>query len=103
MNWKWMVAGVIGVLLGLSIAPLQRRSVLASVAPTGAHFQMHDAMVDESNGEGQNIPTHEIFLLDTESGKVWKFQGMVWSKDKNGPGKIFREPTFVTVAVESGK
>lgn len=103
MNWKAIIAAVVGFGLGLSIAPFAHRTVSASVAPANAHFQIQDATVDESNGEGQDVPAHEVFLLDTESGKVWKFQGLEWGKDKDGAAKLFREPIFLTVAVESGK
>jgi len=103
MNWKWTAAAVLGLAIGLSVAPFEHNTVSASVAPTNAHFQMQSATVDEPNGEGQDVPTHEVFLLDTESGKVWKFQGLVWSHDKDGSVKTIREPTFLTVAVESIK
>jgi hypothetical protein len=103
MNWKFMVAAISGLLAGLSIAPFEQRVVIASAAPTNTHFQMQDATVDESNGEGQNVPTHEVFLLDTESGKVWRFQGLVWSRDKDGSAKMIVEPKFFSVAVEPPK
>jgi hypothetical protein len=41
--------------------------------------------------------------LDTETGKVWKFQGLAWGKDKDGATKVFSEPKFFPVSVESGK
>ncbi len=103
MNWKFMIAGVFGLLAGLSIAPFEHRAVIASVAPTNAHFQMQDATVDEPNGQGQDAPTREVFLLDTESGKVWKFQGLVWGKDKDGTTKVFSEPRFIAIGVEAPK
>lgn len=103
MNWKLLVASVFGLLAGLSIAPFEHRTVVASTAPTNAHFQMQDAIAEESNGEGQDVPTHEVFLLDTESGNVWKFQGMVWNRDKDGHSKIFTEPTFISIPVQAHK
>ena len=103
MNWKWMVAAILGLAIGLSVAPFEHKAVLASVAPLNAHFQMQDATVEEPNGEGQDVPRHEVFLLDTESGKVWKFQGLAWGKDRDGTTKVFSPPAFVSIAVESPK
>ena len=104
MNWKWMAAAMLGLAIGLLVAPFEHRTVLASVAPANAHFQMQDATVDEPNGEGQDAPRHEVFLLDTESGKVWKFQGLAWGRDKDGTTKVFAAPEFNSVpVVESGK
>ncbi len=103
MNWKWIAAMVLGLAIGLSVGHFGHSTVLASVAPANAHFQMQDATVDESNGEGQDAPRHEVFLLDTESGKVWKFQGLAWGRDKDGTVKMFAPPTFTSIAVESPK
>jgi hypothetical protein len=103
MNWKFMTAVTLGLLLGLLVAPFEHKAVSASAAPANAHFQMQDATVDESNGQGQDVPTHEVFLLDTQSGQVWKFQGLFWGRDKDGATKVFRQPTFLTVTVESPK
>jgi hypothetical protein len=103
MNWKWVAAAIVGLAIGLSIASFERRTVFASTAPADAHFQMQAATVDEPDGAGGVAPVHEVFLLDTESGRVWKFQGLVWTHDKDGSSKMFSEPKFFTVAVESGK
>jgi hypothetical protein len=103
MNWKWVAAAIVGLAVGLSIAPFERKTVFASTALADSHFQMQTATVDESDGAGGVTPVHEVFLLDTESGKVWKFQGLVWTHDKDGPSKLLSEPKFFSVAVESGK
>jgi hypothetical protein len=103
MNWKFMVVGIFGLLAGLSIAPFEHRAVIASAAPIDAHFQILDATADEPNGQGEDVPTHEVFLLDTQSGKVWKFQGLVWGKDKDGTTKVFSEPRFIAVGVDAPK
>jgi hypothetical protein len=102
-NWKFMAVAIFGLLLGLSIAPFEHRTVFASTAPANTRFQMQDATVDEQNGEGQDVPTHEVFLLDTESGTVWKFQGLVWGREKDGSTKVFSEPRFIAVAVDPPK
>lgn len=103
MNWKLVMAGIFGVLLGLSIAPVEHRTVLASATPASPHFQMQAAMVDESNGQGQRVPVHEIFLLDTESGEVWQFQGATMVFDQSKGEAIPVEPRFFRIPVESAK
>ncbi len=46
MNWKWMIGGVLGVFLGLSVSPFEHKTVLASSAPVSTHFVIKDATVD---------------------------------------------------------
>jgi hypothetical protein len=103
MNWKLIATGICGLLIGSLIAPFEHKAVIASTAPTSTHFQMQDATVDEPNGEGQDVPRHEVFLLDTESGKVWKFQGLAWGKDKDGTAKLFSEPRFIAIGIDAPK
>jgi|ERR1700733_3628312 len=72
----------------------------ASPDLANGHFQMMAAVVDELNGEGNSIPTHEVFLLDTDAGKVWKFQGTVWTgSNQNGKSKIIYPEMFVSIPV----
>src|ERR1039458_2757098 len=99
MNWKWMVPAVAGTLAGMLLAPFAHKTVSASVAPVNAHFQIQDATVDESNGQGQDVPAHEVFLLDTESGSVWNFQGLVWAHGPDGKTQLLAEPAFHKVPV----
>lgn len=103
MNWKWVIAGVFGVLLGLSIAPFEHKTILASAPPANAHFQMQDATVDESNGEGQVVLVHDVFLLDTESGNVWMYQSAHWRVKEDGSGKVLQGPVFSSIPVLSSK
>jgi len=77
-----------------------RPVLAASPDLANGHFQMLAAVVDELNGEGNSIPTHEVFLLDTDTGRVWKFQGTVWtSSNQNGKGKILMPEMFVSIPV----
>jgi hypothetical protein len=103
MNWKWMIVGSFGILLGLSIAPLDHRAVSASTTPASIHFQMQPATVDESNGQGQRVPVHELFLLNTESGEIWQFQGATMVLDQNKGEAIPIGPKFSRVPVESSR
>ena len=84
----------------LAFMPGDSPVLAASPDLASGHFQMMAAVVDELNGEGTSIPTHEVFLLDTNTGKVWKFQGTVWtSSNQNGKGKIFMPEMFVSIPV----
>jgi len=103
MNWKWVISGVLGIFVGLSIAPFAHRSVLASSAPVSTHFQIEAATADESNGQGQRVPVHEAFLLDTESGKVWQFSGASTIFDRKKGEAIPVGPSFIRFPVESIK
>jgi hypothetical protein len=101
MNWKWMMAGVLGVLLGLSISPFEKRIVMASTPPANARFQIEGVTDEQPDLAGQTITRttyHTVFLLDTESGHVWRFERLVGSTDKNGSTM-----GFVSVPVESAK
>lgn len=103
MNWKVMIVGILGVLVGLSIAPFEHKNVMASVAPNSANFQIHEATVDESNGQDGRSPVHEAFLLNTQSGEVWRFEGAHYLFDKSKGEAIPVEPKFTRVQVDSGK
>lgn len=103
MNWKWVIVGALGVFLGLLIAPFEHKTVLASPAPVSAHFEIQSATVDESNHEGGTIPVHEVFMLNTETGEVWQFQGPVTAFNQAKGESAFIPPKFSRIAVESAK
>ena len=85
MNWKLILSVTAALLLGLTLSPFEHGKVSAAVtAPYSTHFQLLSATVDEipANGTGPTLPFgptntvapyHELFLLDTESGKVWEY------------------------------
>ena len=100
---KLILAAVAGLAAGVSIAPFEHKTVLASTTRANAHFQMLEATVDESNAEGQDIPSHEVFLLDTEGGTVWRFQGLQIGRDKDGTTGILAEPVFLPITVQQPK
>jgi hypothetical protein len=103
MNWKWGVAVALGLLLGLSLTLFQRKTVMASPVPVSTHFELQPATVEESNGQGQRVPVHEVFLLDTESGKVWQFQAAATVFDQSKGQATPIGPKFSSVPVESGQ
>jgi hypothetical protein len=77
MNWRLILAVTVGLLLGAALSPFERRRVSAAVTvPANTHFQLLAAVVDElPSGQTDRLaPYNKIFLLDTESGKVWKYE-----------------------------
>ena len=60
-----------GIAIGLSVAPFEHKTALASVVPDTTHFEMQPATVDEAAAQAGTVPVHELFLLDTETGAVW--------------------------------
>jgi hypothetical protein len=101
VKFNYLAVGTCCLVVGLLVSPFERKTIFA--APETSHFQLHDATVDESDGGTGTISTHEVFLLNTESGEVWKFQGLQWGKDKDGAGRIFSEPRFFPVPVSVAK
>ncbi len=102
MNWKWIIAVALGMALGLTIAPFESRTVSASTAPVNAHFQIQDATVNEPGANGEELVIHEVFLLDTEGGRVWKFKPLQIAHQADGSTQAFPEE-FVSVPVEAAK
>jgi len=102
MNWKWIIIAALGVSLGLSIAPFENRTVSASTVPANAHFQIQDATVNEPGANGEEIVIHEVFLLDTDSGRIWKFKPLLLAHQADGSTQAFPEE-FVSVPIETGK
>jgi hypothetical protein len=75
----------------------------ASPDPANGHFQLQAVIVDEPNGEGVVAPVHEVFLVDTDTGKVWKYQPLQWAKNKDGSSRILNPDFFVPVQVGSSQ
>jgi hypothetical protein len=101
MNRKWIVAAALGIVLGIAVAPFTHRAVLA--APASGHLQIEAVTVDESNGNGGRTPTHEVFRVDSDTGRVWQFQGPATVFDKTKGEAQFLGQKFAPVAVESIK
>lgn len=108
MNWRLIIVAAIGLLLGMALSPFEHGKVSAAVtAPSGAHFQLLSATVDEAaanqNGTGfpfgqtgRMFPYHELFLLDTQNGKVWEYASGTTVTEANG-SKVYSPSTFVPI------
>ncbi len=92
-----------GIAIGLSVAPFEHKTALASVVPDTTHFEMQPATVDEAAAQAGTVPVHELFLLDTETGAVWQFQPSAIAFDKGRNETMFVAPKFSRVTVESIK
>jgi len=103
VNWELVLVGIVGVLVGIAIAPFEQKAARASASQFGGNFQIQAATVDEYTGSGQRTPVHEVFLLNTGTGEVWQFRGamMGYNQEKGEASQIPAQ--FSRVAVESSK
>lgn len=101
LDWRLTLAAVVGLSVGLSFSLLGHRKVLAAATPTTAHFQLLTAVVDEQpSGSDRLVPYNRVFLLDSESGTVWKYQGGLAITVSDG-SKQYVPASFAPVTVES--
>jgi len=98
MNGKQPLIFLVTLCLFSSL-PGDKTVMAASPDLSGGHFQLQAAIVDEPTGDGTVAPVHEVFLIDTETGKVWKYQPLQWGKNKDGSGRVFAEPFFDPIQV----
>jgi hypothetical protein len=99
MNWKAII--ITAILAGLAGSLYTHNPVHASTEPV--RFQIQPAIADEANSLGEAVPYHEVFMIDTESGKVWQFQPAVYQKNPDGSPKLFLPSSFVPVTVAQAK
>lgn len=71
MNAKVLLAVAVGTLVGLLVAPRASRTVQAAV-PIDTRFQMYSATISNTGGLD-----HEEFLLDTQTGQIWRYNPTV--------------------------
>jgi hypothetical protein len=112
MNWNkkngncaWMRESMAGMKiaylalpLALGLFPAQSQQVPPKpTSTTGGRYQMISAQVENGN---TTEPT--AFLLDTDTGKVWKYQGPFQYKTPDG--KMSGEPgVFIPIEVRQPK
>ena len=104
MKPNYLVIAVAGLIMGLLIAPFERKTVLAAPAvAASSHFQLQSATVDVAETGQTRVPAHELFLLDSENGKVWQYQGLVTATGPDGSTQLLTEPHFFSVSVDKPK
>jgi len=80
----------------LASAPVHSQQTAAKqVSPTG-RYQLFSAVCDPLTSSDQREQC--VFLLDTQTGKVWKYQGAANIKDANGKPQ-YLNPTFIPVGI----
>ena|ERR1700722_15623511 len=88
MTSKWPLIAFSSLFL-MSLAPAQQRP---AVVPTqNQRFQLLGAEVTEQAADGvDDVVVHEVFMLDSQTGRVWKFHSslVLNGNGKNGPGFI---------------
>jgi hypothetical protein len=79
---KTRIAGFICI-LGLIGMSMQSQQPHSEEPTHSGRYQAIPAVVDAGTGTGGET-THELFLVDTQSGRVWRFQAEGIGKDSNG-------------------
>ncbi len=69
--------------LCLAWLPMQSQQSRSNEPTNQGRYQVIPAVVDAGAGLGGGT-THELFLVDTQSGRVWRFQAEGTGKDSNG-------------------
>lgn len=85
---KMKVAGF-ACILSLICLSVQSQQPRSDEPTHQGRFQVIPAVVDAGAGQGEGT-THELFLIDTQSGRVWRFQAEGTGKDSTG--KIIEVP-----------
>jgi hypothetical protein len=79
--------------------PGDKTVLAASPDLANGHFQLQAVIVDDST----NTPVHRLFLVDTDTGKVWRYQPVFTQADANGAPKVIAAESFVPVPVVQSK
>ena len=73
MKTTWLLASLATVML-ISLAPAQRPTPSPTTSATG-RYQFQSLIIDENDpGKVTDSPVHIAFLVDTETGQIWRFQ-----------------------------
>jgi hypothetical protein len=89
MNNKWILAAICSVML-FSLAPAQQHPTptpTQTMTATG-RYQFESLVIDELDpGTEAASPAHVAFLVDTETGQIWRFQPN-WVQTQNGKSSV---------------
>ncbi|SRR6266852_9611023 len=97
MKNKWIaVAVLVAVLVVAAFAQTAQRSSIAS----SQRYQLLSAQVEEQTVDGTDVPAHVVFLLDTQSGKVFRYQDARLLKGKEGEKPMAIHEKFYPVEIE---
>ena len=97
MNWKLLVAVAVGMLIGLMASPRLSRTVKADALPS--RFQVASATFDQENSAGLEVISHEAFLVDGDTGRVWRYQPTTVGETSPGHSVLTLEK-FISVGIE---
>jgi hypothetical protein len=102
MDSKLFVAVAVGTLIGLLAAPRIRRTVQAAPLPAEpARFQIQSTVADEPNSEGSIASVHRVFLVDTTTGKLWVYHGLLYHPNPATKELEMTAPAFDPIPVHS--
>jgi hypothetical protein len=57
------------------------------------------AQVEYKQNDGSDIPEHEVFLLDSQTGRVWRYQANVTMETQPGTRRLIPEH-FIAVDID---
>ncbi len=99
MKMRWMFAAATTGLL-FTIAPAQQKRTVAPAAPpSNQRFQLFSAQVEYKQDNGNDLPEHEVFLLDSQSGRVWRYQSNTTVATDHGKHEFVQEH-FIAVDID---
>lgn len=104
MSKKWRY--VLVVILGCVLLAGGQKPTPKPEATEVPHYQIVAAQVESQGDQSTTtVTTHEVFMLDTQSGRVWKYSAQNTGKAPQGsPGQtmIFPE-AFIMVEVRQDR
>jgi hypothetical protein len=98
---KIRIVGMLVVLVAvvsLAVVSTQSQQPRSDESVRSGRYQVIPAVVDAGAGQGGGT-THELFLVDTQSGRVWRFQAEGIGKNPEGntieiPEGLFPVPFY---------
>jgi outer membrane protein assembly factor BamB len=73
----------------------------SSPDPINGHFQLQSVIVDQPVAAGGTVAAHDLFLVDTDTGRVWRYQPVNITRNSDGTFKGTIPDAFIPVPVPS--
>ena len=90
---------LMAVLFLFAFMPGDRAVLAASPDLANGHFQLQAVVVDNAEG----TPLHRLFLLDTDTGRVWRYQPVFINANGDGTASTIAPEGFVLVPMLPSK
>lgn len=86
MNRKTIVLAAL--VCGLLVTILVAQQSSQKPSGTVQRYQLIAAQVEDVNNEGSDVTRNAIFLVDTSTGGVWRYEPTELTKTPNGKGQL---------------